>query len=185
MTTPDVPTVKAISKIDFEALDASFDDVQLAVVVAQADAYISQVTGRQFLTMPPGLEPIATQAVVLRTEQIALRSQEDYTEGANDDVVGSFSAGSYSETKHDPNRRGEARPLNTNPALNELLWMLLAPFPGYPDPNVDTMYDYWQSLLGGVHAPAFEVSEVDWSGDGLFYPRFPSSLDDLGAWWRV
>jgi hypothetical protein len=182
MTTPDVNTVKAISKVDFESLEQSFDDPQLAVVVGQANAYISQVTGRQFASMPLGLEPIATQAVVLRTEQIALRAQEDYVETANDDVISSFSAGSYSEQRVDQAKKN--RPLNTNPALNELLWMLLSPYPGYPDPNVDAMYDYWLGLLNGEHAPAFEVSEVDWSGtgSGLF---FPSSPDDLGMWWRV
>lgn len=179
MTAPDVATVKALSKVDFEGLDAPFDDTELAVVVVQAEAWLTQITGRQFVTMPPPLEPIATQLVVMRTEQIALRQQEDYVEGANDDIIGSFSAGGYSETKHDPNRRGESRTINSNPSIAELLWMMLSPFPGYPDENVDQMYDFWRSLLGGTNAPAFAVTEVDWSGTSDLHSVLASNWQRL------
>lgn len=92
------------------------------------------------------------------------RAQEDYQETANDDVIASFSAGPYSETRYDPNRRGESRSLNSNPALAELLWILLLTTVAFPDPAVDGMYDMWRSLLGGVNAPAFEITQVDWAG---------------------
>lgn len=175
MTTPDATLIRARSKVDFVQLGYP-EDVDLQIVVDQASAYITAITARRWDTMPPVLEPIAAQALQIRTEQIAFQAQEEYQEDANDDVIGSLSAGGFSQTKHDPNRRGESKSLNPNPSLERLLWMLLHTTPLTADPLVDEMYDFWRSQLGGVNAPAFAVTEVDWSGS--------RSLPDFYSQWQ-
>lgn len=159
MDRPDAESVAALSKVDFGVLGYSVDDGTLQAIVDQADAYVEWVTGQTLdSAMPSGLVAIAEQAVRMRTEQIAFQAQEDYIEGATDETIQSFSAGSYSETRRDPTRRGEQKMLNAWQALTDILWMLMTP----------DKYDYWLSFLSGVHAPAFEVTEVAWSSSGGF-----------------
>lgn len=179
MIPPTAADIRAMSKVDFDALGYG-DDSDLQVVVDQALAYLTWVTARPFDdTMPPPLEPIALQASRMRTEQVAFQSQEDYVETGTDDVVGSFSAGRYSETRHDPLRKGESRALNSWPALNELLWLLLGTSAAYPNDAVDAQRAYWMELLTGVVAPALAITEVDWSykllaaGMGSTYAEVP------------
>jgi hypothetical protein len=160
---PDAAAIRSLSKVDFAALGFT-DDTELQQVVDQALSYIEWVTARTYdATMPPPLAPVALQAARMRTEQIAFQAQEDYAETAADDVVSSMSVGSYSETRTDPNRRGEKRSLNSWPALTELLWLLLGTSAVYPNDLVDAQRDYWNSLLNGVNAPAGFVSEIMWS----------------------
>lgn len=164
MNAPTTADLRDTSKVDFEALGFS-GDAELDRVMALADGYVIAVTGRQWATMPPYLELVAQQAAVMRAEQVMYRAQEDYQEAANDDVISAFSAGPYSETRTDQSKKKLT--LNSNPALAELLWLLLMTTLAYPDPAVDAMYDMWIQLLGGQHAPAFEVTEIDWSGSGM------------------
>lgn len=191
MNRPDAASVDAMSQVVFEDLGYSVDDGTLQVLVDQAIGYIEWVSGR-FLdeNLPITLDVLATQAVRMRTEQIAFQSQPDYIETATDDAVASFSAGSYSETRRDQTRRGEQKALNAWGALSELLWMLMT----------DDKWDYWTGFLSGVHGPAFAVTEIAWSSFGggrieadvpyLVEPRgslydgpvsFPGAVD-LNAW---
>jgi hypothetical protein len=171
-----------MSKVNFDALGYA-DDTDLQVVVDQANGYLGWITGQTWAVLPTEMEAIAGQAARMRTEQVAFQSQEDYVETATDDVVQSFSAGSYSETRRDWNQ--DRKVLNSWPALNDLLWMMMS----------DDKRDDWLMLLTGVNAPAFEITEVAWSrhlGAGsddtpwLVEPRFARFGDDeiidLHAW---
>lgn len=178
MDTPTAEVINDLSRVDFEALEEPFavpDELQ--PVVDQANAYVQLITSRRFdSSMPALFEPIALAAVRMRTEQIAYQAQPDYVETVNDDAVQSFSAGSYSETRTDLRNRSEHKALNTWPALNDALWMLLGLAPGEANDIVDAQREYWISLLTGAHAPAFGVTEVDWSGA---YHGFGGSLSGL------
>lgn len=180
MDRPDAASVRVMSKVNFDDLGYS-DDTDLQVVVDQANAYFEWVTGRPLdTTMPSGLAPLAAQAVRMRSEQVAFQAQEDYVDTATDDVISSFSAGTYSETRRDPTKRIL---VNSWGALNDLLWMAMTP----------EKYDYWQELLSGVIAPSFEITEVAWShamlGEAsddvpwLVEPRASrEGIIDLDAW---
>jgi hypothetical protein len=168
MTTPDVNTVKAISKVDFETLDAVRSMTpQLAVVVGAGERVhqpgdrvgssrrcrrdSSRSRRRRWCCAPSRSRCVSRRTMSRRRERRC-------------GLVRSALARTRRRSTFRPGEE-ESRPLNTNPALNELsVDAAVRRIPGYPDPNVDAMYDYWQSLLGGVHAPAFEVSEVDWAG---------------------
>lgn len=183
MDRPDAELIRERSKVDFDSLGFTDDD-QLQVVVDQANAYVEWVGGRALdSTMPANLATIAEQAVRMRTEQVAFQAQPDYIEAATDDAVSSFSAGNYSETRRDPPTKRTL--LNEWVALNDLLWMLMT----------TDQFDYWTNLLTGVHAPAFEVTEVAWGGlvagvsedvPWLVEPRaarFPEAeIIDLDSW---
>lgn len=169
MQIPTASDVRTWSRIDFGALgypEATPDPLQ--VLVDRAAAYVGGVTGRVASDFPTGdpLIPVVEQAVQLRTEQLAYESQEDYVETAADDVVQSFSAGNYSETRVDPLKRAAMHTLNANPALERALWLCMTP----------DKQDEWTALLGGAHVPAVNVAEVDWSGVYGPYESVP------GAW---
>jgi hypothetical protein len=129
-------------------------------------AWVQQVTGQLLGPTAPdplswdgahNLRPLMEQAIALRALQVASQSQPDYLETLADfDLIQSFSAGSYSETRRDPTRRGEGKTINDWPPLNELLWTLMTP----------DQYAYWQAFLTGKPTPDWGVSEVDWSGRG-------------------
>lgn len=157
MITPTASDVRLWSNLDWGELGyPEVDpDVRLQVLVDRAVAYVQGITGRILdpsFDGPAWLEPIAQQCVQLRTEQIGYESQPDYLETANDDVVASFSAGSYSETRVDPLKRASMHVLNANPALNRALWTVMTP----------DMVDNWTAILSGKPVPAFAVSETDW-----------------------
>lgn len=85
------------------------------------------------------VRPTIRQAIQMRTEQVTYQSQRSYLEDATDDVVGSFSVGGYSQSKSDPNRRGEQRQLNSWQALSNVLWLLMTP----------DRYWWWVVFLSG------------------------------------
>lgn len=166
MDRPDAAAILKLSKVDFDALGYG-DEGDMQVIVDQADAYVEFVTARGLdSSMPSQLASIATQTCRMRTEQIAFQAQEDYIEGAADDIVGSFTAGSYSETRHDPTRRGETKALNSWPALSDLLWLLLGTTSSLPNDAVDERREYWMMMLMNIFAPAFAVTEVAWANVG-------------------
>lgn len=170
MVIPTAADVRLWSKVDWIELDypegATPDPLQ--VLVDRAVGYVQGVTGRLFASWTDlALQPIAEQAIQLRTEQLAFESQHDYAETAADDVVQSFSASNYSETRVDPMKRAQMHTLNANPALERALWLVMTP----------EMQEYWYAVLSGKNAPAFDVTEIDWTGNA-FGPYEPVP----GAW---
>lgn len=184
---PSVADIKAWSRLDFADLDAPFSDDDLQVRLERALAYLETVTGRAIdATMPRLLVPIAQEAVQLRVEQMAFQEQEDYAETANDDMVQSFSAGNYTESRRVVRTYSGAETglpeINSQPWLNRDIWLLCT----------DDMRAYWTETLMGAAAaasiPSFEVTEADWGNyDGL-YPytlgagAFRSAVIDASVW---
>lgn len=164
METPTAADVRDWSQLDFGRYGYS-DDTRLGVVVARSVGYVRYVTGQDLAAPTPPenltadlMEPILQQAIQMRTEQIVLQGRRGHLDSAaSNEVVSSFSAGSYHETRRDPSRRGEQRSLNTWPALDELLWMLMTP----------ERFAWWWSYISGQPLPDFRIEEVHWGGGSL------------------
>ena len=158
--------VRSWSKVDFGGLDYAAPtppaEDTLQVLVDRAVEYVLDVTGLGSEdAVPSGLTLTYQEAVQRRTEQLAFKSQEDEAEAAGDfDLVKSFGAGSYNETRRDMGEVEKAKQINPWPLLNDLLWRLAT----------DAAKDEWAERWGVV-TPAFAVSEVDWNGTLLVPPE--------------
>lgn len=161
------------------------DDAELQKLVDVANRYVERCTGLAFLHDPAAStiavldEPLVLEAVTLSTVQLAYQRRKSYMSGAADDLVASFSAGSYSEARRDNSSRGggsgKMPRLNPWPRLDDLLWMLMTP----------DQYDFWMERLGGQIAPYFTVTEMDWTGDlGLAGAGVVPGFPGLGVWDR-
>jgi hypothetical protein len=170
MVTPTASDVRLWSRVDFTDLGyPPADPDPLQVMVDRAVAYCQSVTGVMFDASFPDSTtntPNAQAAVQYATEMLVYEAQEDYLETAADDVVMSFSAGNYSETRVDPEKRAKMRMMNANPALNRALWGLMTP----------DKQDEWLAAMTGKNAPAMATTEVDWGGWYGPYEPVP------GAW---
>jgi hypothetical protein len=165
MNPPDATYVRRRSRVDFTSLGfppppTVGDPDPLADEVADAIDYVRTVTWRPLDdTMPVELANMAARAVWLRTEQQVYLADPDASEGANDELTQSFSAGGYSETRRDPTRRGEQRSVNPNPDLDRLLWLVMT----------DEARAWWRAFLSGQMPPVAipagigNVSEVAWN----------------------
>jgi hypothetical protein len=188
MDRPDASRVREISQVDFDGrgfpTPEGTDSDPLQLYVDRACAYVEFITARPLdATCPAMLEPIAEQAVQMRTEQIMFQTSDDSAETAGDfDLIASFGAGTYNETRRDATTaQGQVKPLNPWPALNDLLWMLLTLVPGEANAVVEARADYWRGLAGPV-PPAWEIIEVDWSGGlGLSSGRLPGWMAPGGG----
>lgn len=89
---------------------------------------------------PAALKTLIAQAIQMRTEQELFQAQNGYIDDASDDVISTLSVGGFSQTKHDPSRRGEQRQLNSWVALGNILWLLMTA----------DRYDYWIVVMGGA-----------------------------------
>jgi hypothetical protein len=156
MPTPTAATVRARSKVDLDLLGYADDD-ELQILVDEAIALVQRWTGQRwgddgtYSNRAPasGTEPLAAKAVLRLVEFEAYRSSEDVQETLSDfDLISSFSAGDYSETRRSGKDAQEARMA----VLKGLLWPLM---------DYDHQDD-WVQLEGGPNAPAFGVTEVDW-----------------------
>lgn len=182
---PTVDDLKTWSRVDFGSLDAPYTDDDLQVRIDRACSYLFAYTGRPMdTTMPPPLVNIAEEAVQLRVEQMCFQEQPDYVETGNDDLIQSFTAGNYSESRHEPGRQRYAGAttgipeMNPNGILNRDMWLLCTP----------EMQEYWRYIIQGTGGAAIETTEVDWGNyDGL-YPysygvgAFQGPLLDPGTW---
>lgn len=184
---PTVADLKSWSRVDFAGLDNPYTDEELQVRLDRACAFLLVTTGRAIdETMPAKFAVIAQEAVQLRVEQMCFQEQQDYSETANDELIQTFSAGNYSETRRTPSTAAtlltSLPEINPNPWLNRDLWLLCT----------DEMAEYWLTTLGGQAAaaliPSFEVTEADWGNyDGL-YPyslgagAFRQAVIDATVW---
>jgi len=167
---PTLAQIKQWSRVDFSGLEDPYTDEDLQVRLTRAVADLAAITGRPFDdTMPPFLVPIAQEAVQLLVEQMCFQEQSDYSETVNDDMIQSFTAGNYSETRtmergrHTGMTTGLPQ-INPNAWLNRDIWLLCTP----------AMQDYWSMSINGVSAfanvPYQEVTEADWGNYGGLYP---------------
>jgi hypothetical protein len=184
---PTITEIRAWSDLDFATYgypEGGDGDIRLQLQLDRALMYLGYVTGRQYTdpqTDQFGLVKTGMdQAVQMRTEQVILALAGDQLDSVADiDLIASFSAGSYSETRRDTVAE-QQKMLNPWPTLNDLLWMLLGLFPGEVNAVVDERYDYWRALLMGIQKPAWGVVEVDWAR-GLGQPAWPYGQNVLGG----
>lgn len=184
-TAPDITLIRAVSDLDFARYgygDDATGNVRLGVQLERAEAYISYVTGRTYAQPQTDQWPLVKttmdQAVQMRTEQVVLSLAADQLDTVADiDLITSFSAGSYTESRKDPDASAKQRVLNPWRALDDILWILLGLFPGETNDVVSDRFDWWRYVLGlGFVAPAWQVVEVDWSrglglNDWFTYPH--------------
>lgn len=173
-TPPTTADIRAWSSLDFPLLlygEDAAGQARLQLQLDRAVMYVGWVTSRQYSdaqTDTFGLVKTAMdQAVQMRTEQVVLGLAADTLETVGDiDLIQTFSAGQYSETRKDTDRQKQS--LNPWPMLDEILWMLLGLFPGETNDRVAERYGYWLALLRGFNPPSWEVIETDWGrGMGL------------------
>lgn len=169
-TAPTAAEIRDWSQVDFAARGYVLADPDpLQRVVDEALSEVTLITARRYEDNPPPVvKTVLDQVVRMFTEQIVMQGQEDNVETAGDfDMIGSFSAGSYSETRRNPITGAGPRPLNPWPALEQKLWLLMTLAPGEINDNVLAQFDYWRYLLGyATVPPAWSVVEVDWRTGG-------------------
>jgi hypothetical protein len=178
---PTVADIKSWSRVDFGSLDDPYSDADLQVQLDRAVDYLQMTTGRLWdITMPPPLVPIAQEATQLRVEQTCFYSQSDTVETSNDENIQSFSAGNYSETRHEPGRSRYTGLTTGIPQVNPMdwlnrdIWMLCT----------QQMQEYWSLVISGVSAfagvPTIETTEVDWGNyDGLYPYSYGTGMRSL------
>jgi hypothetical protein len=136
------------------------DDDMLQLRIDRAVGYVCFITGQSLdaLFVPTwsaagSVEALMNQAIQLRTEQITMQGVRGHVASAGqNEVVSSFSAGSYSESRREPGHSKGQQYINTWPQLDELLWMLMT----------DDRRGDWMEAITGQTAPAFWVEEVEW-----------------------
>lgn len=157
MNAPTPDEIRYWSSVDFDIL--GFGEVErMRVLIERATEDVMNITGRTLESMPPELLRTAQLAIQLRVEQLAFQSQPDYVETLADfDLISSFSAGQYSETRRSVGEAVQAKVLSSNPALNGVLMGLLTP----------EKHDDYMLLLTGEPRPYIGFVEIDPSGGDL------------------
>lgn len=178
MTAPTAAQIREWSKVDFNTLGFS-DDADLQVLVDRSVTLFAQITGRPVdATMPVEYDRAVEQVIQRMVEVLAFQAQQEYVETLSDfQLIASFSAGSYSETRRSLTEIKDARMLVADPALNALLLTLLTP----------DMQDFWIGWWSGQIPPGFEVTEVAWMlGSGFDHPaQYPYGAEPItnyGPW---
>jgi hypothetical protein len=161
MQAPTATDVQGWTELD---LLKNADAAKASRIVAVAEALFLRITGQTWDSIATADEPLVQQAVKGLSELTAYQDSPEYLETLSDfDLISSFSAGPYSESRRSPEDARKARMLVAWPWLSDLLWNLLTP----------DQYNYWTEFFLDTPPPAFEVTEVNWGAD--FY--------DLGYYW--
>lgn len=170
MVAPTAEQVQGWTKVtDF----ANAADADAERYVARANAAFRRITGLRFEDVDSDDVPLVEQAVQGLSESIFYDNTEDRLETLSDfDLIKSFGAGPYNETRRGPEEAMKARLLHPWPWLSSLLWQLLT----------EDKYDYWMEFFGG-NAPASEIIEVDWSG-GIGMPGSDLPTGGMFDPWR-
>jgi hypothetical protein len=172
MPVPTAAQIREWSKVDFDALGFDTDEA-LARLVRLAVAQVTRWTG-QFWNVETGVysdlapalgsEPLAEDLVQKFVEWEAFRKQEDRAETMADfDLLSSFSAGGYSETRRSGKDAMEAQVAT----LKALLWPVMS----------YEAQEAWIEMIGGPPAPALEITPTivptgAWL-DGIYYEADP------------
>lgn len=163
MERPTAAEIESWSQVRFSRYGLDTD--KLEAQVARACSYIAWVTGQDFAAVTvsaTGLqvsdaETLLKQAVQMRTEQVVMQGRPGHVDSAaSNEVVQSMSVGPFSESRRDPQRQANQRSVNTWPALDELLWMLMTA----------DRFSFWYGYVTGQSEPDMIVEEIDWRGVG-------------------
>jgi hypothetical protein len=164
MAAPTVDSLRIATNVDFASLGYD-EDAKLGrllnVAVRTVHIYTDQAwaaeTPYTFVPVAPltgADEVMVEEAVYTFTEWLAHHKQADVIETMGDfELISSFSAGSYSETR----RSGKDSQEASRALLRNLLWPIM---------SADKQ-DEWLALEAGVVVPSFAVTEVDWQGLGV------------------
>jgi hypothetical protein len=159
---PTAADVRAASKLDFDdyGYPVSQDGLPggLQEVVNQAESAFYRITGQSLDRIDTKDAPLVRRVITGLTQQMAMQNSEDYLDTTSDwDLIVSFSAGPYSETRRSAVDMFQARMLNPVPWLSSALWSLLS----------EERYGYYMAFFTGYNMPAFQTSDVFWE-EGLW-----------------
>lgn len=149
-------------------------------VTAAAAQQTLNVTGwGTWGAVPPQNEPLLEHAVTIMTQMFAAQSTPEYLETLSDfDLIQSFSAGSYSETRRSVDEAIKAKMLAAWPAAHAALFAAMTP----------DARDAYLAYLNGANVPGFETTEVLWGGSpyGVDPETAMATQYDVDApWWPV
>lgn len=167
MNTPSYADIQSWTKQpDLKAADAVTAERTTARAVASFKKFTWMT---DFTQVPDDLAPLVEQAIQGLAELTTVQQSADYLETLADfDLIQSFSAGAYSETRRNAEDAMKARLLVAWPWLSELLWSLMTP----------DAYDYWFQIITGAIPPAFGVQEVAWDAGRPPYVNNPWDIRD-------
>lgn len=162
------------SPLDEQGYAEADPDPLDALLLPAASRFVLDMTGwKEYGAVPAEKAPLVELAIRLAVEMTVAQSTPEYLEGLSDfDLISSFSAGSYSETRRSPEDAAKAKMLAAWPPLNAALVAGMT----------DEMREWYWAWLSGKAVPDFAVSEVDWSGWGCVSPWGWS--DPMYAWSR-
>jgi len=141
------------------------------------EVFLGFVAGSDTYGSDLDLGIVGWRAVILRAVQEAVHESSQYiTAVVSQDYLQAFKAGSYSETRRDPETVLRSRGSVSNPPINpwrelsDLLWLLLTA----------DMFDYWQLRLGHP-MPAAVFVEQDFRDTWSSPSSMPGPLPGFGA----
>jgi hypothetical protein len=168
---PTAADVRAASKLDFIELGYGADAGPggLQEVVDRAESAFWRITGQEIDAVTPKFAPMVRRVIQGMAEHQCLSGQPDVLETTEDwDLITSFSAGPYSETRRSAAEMFQGRMLHPVPWISQALWSLCS----------YERYGFWLSFFGGYNVPAFATSDVFW-GEGQDLAR----MYGPSAWW--
>jgi hypothetical protein len=189
MTPPDATAIRATSQSPFpeQGYPAPTSPAAdpLARIVTQANAFVLLRTGwLTFPGVPDGYAPLVYAAIQGLTEMYVQQTTPEYLDTLSDfDLIQSFTAGGYSETRHEPPTSG---------SRGQAIKLALAAWPNVQALIIAAMspeaLEEWIAYLEGRTVPSFEVVPVDWDYHGGLYgsqggePPYPFSRPIWGDW---
>lgn len=157
----------AWSDVDF------VDEEQVERLMERAISFIYAYTGAAWkidgtFAGDPLLESLAKSALQQLVETMSFQGADRAETMADFDIIQSFSAGGYSETRRDP-RQSQQIGIAQLIVLQNALWPLMD----------DEHRDEWIRLVGGPNAPGFAVTEVDWGAGSSYSGHENYTLGEL------
>lgn len=165
MDTPTVATIRewTPATVDYDALGYG-DDAELQKRVDEVIPQLRRFTGWTLADVPDEDAPLFRRALWMLTYLAAAETTEDRLDTLADfDLLKSFGAGSYNETRRDPDEMFKARMLVPWAALNTLLWDLM---------NEDARAR-WDEWFAGSQVPAFSIGNEAHLMTGDTWPYEP------------
>lgn len=147
---------------DFDALGYPEGDPDpLQARVDESVAMLRRFTGWALADVVVEDEPLFKRAITLLTYLSAAETTVDRLDTLADfDLLKSFGAGSYNETRRDPDEMFKARMLVPWAALNTLLWDLMT----------DDARAKWDEFFAGGMVPSFAIGNEAWLMTGDIDP---------------
>lgn len=146
------------------------NDLKLGALLTDDAPVVSELTGRRIgpedqpgEEVPDYLRPVAMRAMALRAERMLVGGASKARIGALGALrLRSFSAGPYSESYFGPGEAAQAKALDLDPAVHELLWALAT----------EEKRQEWLVLWGiAAQPPAAAIQSFNWLGRGRLAER--------------